>query len=143
MSFLGRAIAGGLAGGIMTGSLGGAAGGAAMGGLGWGTLNKFGGGLGAAGYMRKGLNMGVRGMKSARNWAIGGALRNAGGRAGVAFGFGADAAQLGMRGLGTASSFIGRNALRTNRVAGYAAGALGVGSAAYIGSSVLSSNRGY
>jgi hypothetical protein len=44
-------------------------------------------------------------------------------------------------GLSRANRFIGNNVAAVNKYGGYAAGALGVASAGYIGSSVLSSNR--
>ena len=135
----GRALAGGLAGGIMSGDWGGAAGGAAVGAVGWGALNKLGGGLNVARDMGNQLGALGRGVRKGQSFLNKGAFdMTVGGAARGYAGMGLGAAS---RGLKSAQSFIGRNALATNRYAGYAMGAAGVGAGAYIGSSVLRSNR--
>ena len=42
-----------------------------------------------------------------------------------------------------ASALIGNNMAKTNKYAGYAMASMGASAGAYIGSTVLSSNRGY
>jgi hypothetical protein len=141
MSLMTRALLGGAAGGMLTGTLGGVAGGAAAGTLGWGTMNKFGAGLGASKYMRRGLGAASRGMA----WGS----RKLGNKAwdltvgGAAAGYGRNALNSMRGGLVGARRFMGANAVATNRYAGMAMGALGTAAGAYIGSSVLRSNRGY
>lgn len=140
-NMFGGAMIGGLAGGLMTGDTGGIIGGAAMG-VGAGRVNKLGAGLGLGGLAARGMRSASRGLRAGRNRLISGAVSSAGGKMGVAFGYGADVAQLGMMGARGASRFIGRNAITANKYAGYGMAAMGVGAGAYIGSTVLNSNRG-
>jgi hypothetical protein len=130
------AIGGGL-GYMNTGDLGGIAGGAAAG----AAFGMF--GLPAG---RKYLG-GLLGRRSPAGMAAAGLERA--GRGALSLGWGSNSSTL-MRGatrafggLNTAAGFIGRNATMVNKVGGYGLAALGMGASAHIGSSVISSNRGY
>lgn len=140
-SFLRRAAIGGLAGGVMTGNLGGAAGGAAVGAGGWGMLSKMGGGT--ARGIQRGLGMGVRAAQAGSRWGAKGYYSSIAGPRALAGGSAFRASNAIGMGFSNASKFIGRNAATTNKIGGAAMGAIGVGSGAYIGSSVMSSNRGF
>jgi len=138
--FLGRSAAGAALGAFMGGDqgqsrLGGAIGGAAMGGFGvWAgrkALRRFGGisgissrGLGHfAGWNDRFLT------KSARMGTVGNYMRSAGDRIGG--------------GMSQTALWIGKNSNGINKYGGAALAALGVASAAHIGSSVMGSNNGY
>jgi hypothetical protein len=141
MTILSRALIGGVAGGLMTGDWGGVAGGAAIATAGWGALNKFGAGLGASRAINKGFSMANKAM-------IGGYRRLGMGAfdmtvAGTARGHGMNALNAMRGGIGSARKFMGRNSVATNRYAGMAMASMGVGAGAYIGSTVLKSNRRY
>lgn len=138
-----RALAGGAAGGMMTGSWGGVAGGAAVAGLGGGMMSRYGRGLNFAGGVEKGLGAGILGA------SIGAGSRGLGRWSNKLSGVGL-AANMGSRGLTGigrgligARNFIGRKSVATNKIGGYAMASMGAGAGAYIGSTVLSSNRGY
>lgn len=135
-SMLKRALIGGAAGGAMTGDWGGVAGGAAAAGAGWGLMSRLG-----PNYLAKGANRAASGMTRLGNMAsrgawdltVGGAARGWGSRG--LYGIGS--------GLRTAGHRLGQSTTMTNKWAGRAMAGMGVASAAYIGSSVLPSNRGY
>ena len=147
MSMLGRfalrALAGGAAGGIMTGNWGGVAGGAAVAGLGGGMMSRYGRGLNFAGGIGRGLGFGSR-MAS-----IGAISRNFGKiDTGLSrMGLGTNITSKGFtkigQGLSSARGFVGSKSIVTNKIGGYAMASMGAGAGAYIGSTVLSSNRGY
>lgn len=82
-----------------------------------------------------------RGGARASNWMLGKTTGSFGRDLGLTMGsMGAD----GLRSLGRRSaSLIGRNKAAINKYGSYSMAALGVGAGAYIGSSALSSNRGY
>jgi hypothetical protein len=134
-SMIGGAVAGGLVG----------AGGAMLANKAMRGLGNIGNRLGIARMARSGLGMGVKAARSARIGMTGIAAnqvaRGSVGRLGVAAGYGADA----MRAFGGAAAasrrYIGQNASTINKYGGYAVAGIGAASAAYIGSSVLNSNR--
>jgi len=139
------AAAGGLygasGGGGMTGAIGGAVGGGLMGGAGVAMGAKFLGKRGGvAGFASRGYGLGVRGLTSAdafmgsRAGRVGSMYRRA-----MPF----NRASRVAGGLEAGGAFIGRNAATINKYGGMAMGAIGTAAAAHIGSSVLSSNRGY
>jgi len=128
MSFFGRAIGGGIAGGLLTGDLGGIAGGAAAGGLGGWAIGK------TLADRTTGMFTGGMGM-------IGDAALRATSTIGKRGAF--NAARRMDRGITRAASFLGKNQLTTNKVGGAAMTALGTGAGIHIGSSVLASNRRY
>lgn len=145
-SFLKRAALGGAA-GYALGGWGGAAGGAAAAGFGWGGMKNMSNKYGAAGRLGKGLGYASEGASFlagkglAASFTRGGSDFARGMRAGGEY---LRQGAVGARtGINTASSFIGRNAATTNKIAGYGMAAMGVGTSAYIGSSIMSSNRGY
>ena len=113
---------------------GGAIGGALMGGFGAVGMRKLAGGRTIAGMAQTGLGYGIRGLG-----ITGGALAG-GGRFSRGM---ANIAGLGIGGMFNARNWLGRNAAITNKVGGITLGAIGVASAAHMGSSVLSSNRGF
>jgi hypothetical protein len=134
-NMFGRMALGAAGGYALTGNMGGAIGGAA-GGFAFPAMSKFGGGLGFAGGAGKGLGMLSRGIGRGRGYMegrIGGPLATYGAR-GLGF---------AQRGIGTARGFLGGNALAVNKWAGRGMATLGAASGAYIGSSVIGSNRGY
>jgi hypothetical protein len=139
--FAGRALMGGAGGGIMTGDWGGAAGGAAIAGFGGGALARYGGGFNIAGGMRSGIQALRRGSVGLERAAWGGFERRGASWLGNAMGRTALASNYARGSLGMARSFIGRNSAMTNRIGGYTLASLGVGAGAYIGSTVLNSNR--
>ena len=136
------AIAGGISGGMSdNGSiLGGAIGGAAVGAaLTRGNIARL-GNLSTRG-MQAGLGYGAKGAGALRG-AMPKLLSNRGyGNAAVGYGM----AGLGAagRGMNRAAGYIKRNSISANKYGGATLAGLGMGSAAMIGSSVLSSNRGY
>jgi len=145
----GRAVAGGAAGGAMGlantgdmgGFLGGAAAGAGIGAFGGGLANRFAGGRTVAGMAQRGLGAGRRGVQRGRS-AMSGLLSNSGmGNAAVGFG------QAGMGGIGRGMNrlrgLVSRNSVAVNKWGGRALMGAGVASGAYIGSSMLGSNRGF
>lgn len=139
-SIFGR-MAGGAAGGYaLTGDWGGAAGGAGAA-LGFGSMSRFAGGLGPAGYIKRGLDRASRGLGFASNWA--GKKVSLSSAGGIASAYGRDAFSAMSSGFSRAGGFMGRKALTTNTYAGHAFAAMGVGTGAMIGSSILNSNRGY
>ena len=132
--FFNRAFKGAAAGGVVggmnsdwgwQGMAGGAAAGAAFGAFGAPKV----GGINYAGGMRRGL-------QAARRGTVG--LERAGRSIPLAIG-----ANRARGALGTARTAIGQNAVSVNKYGGRAAAALGVGSAALMGSSLVNSNRGY
>jgi hypothetical protein len=153
MGILANAGIGMLAGGAIGGAGNnwrweGMAGGAALGGVGlavggWG-LNRMGG---VSRLASRGMEYARGGVAYAQSGLAGIAQRQLNSNGlniwGQAAGYGA----LGMRGAGmglaSVHSFIGNNSTAINKYGGYALGAMGVASAANIGSSILSSNRGY
>jgi len=145
MGLLGKAVAGGLGGYMMTGDWGGAAAGAAMG-LGYRQMaaygNKMTGKYGAS-SMRKGLGLMGRGVKKLEGAAWSGFEKYGGSAAGNALGHTALFANSARGGLASARSAIGQGSVKVNKFGGHALAAAGVGSAAMLGSSVLQSNRGY
>ena len=150
---LGGAAIGGLygasGGGGMHGAIGGAVMGGAMGGAGFRAASRFGArrGWSIAGAGRAGLGYGMRGAKWGRGKmqgiAAGSLVSGNVGVGGVAAGYGADMLRGASYGMAGARGFLGRNASAVNKYGGYAMGAIGTAAAAHIGSSVLSSNRGY
>jgi len=120
--------------GDVTGTLSGAAFGAAAGVVGGGAMAHYGGpariarrGMGAIGRRAKGRQAALGGL---------GVMTKNQGRAYEGLGK--------MRGyMGTGASFIGQNRVNVNKWGGRAIGALGIGSAAHIGSSMIGSNNGY
>lgn len=146
MSLLSKALIGGAVGGAMSGDWGGVAGGAATSTLGWGALSRYGKGLGAAGAIKKGLGYGIKygmkGRRAANTQALGSALR--GNMYGArAAGYASDAMSMGITGMAAGRKYLGGKSLATNKWAGRSMAAMGVGAGAYIGSTVLRSNRGY
>jgi hypothetical protein len=138
-SMFGRAAVGAMAGYGLTGDWGGAAAGAGMAGVGWGMMSKFGNGLGASKYAQRGVGLLGRGASLMQK----GGMQMFGTRLGR---MGMPTISAGMaaeRGLGKLGGFLGKHALATNRYAGYAMAGMGVGASAYIGSSIINSNRGY
>ena len=149
MGMLRKAGLGAAAGGIMGGmsdngsALGGAIGGAAAGlAMTKGNMSRLGGlGGGASSIAQKGLGYGATGAGMLRG-GLPKLLSNSGyGNAAVGFGMaGAGAAS---RGMSRAASYIGNKSININRYGARALAGLGAGSAAMIGSSIMSSNRGY
>ena len=135
--------AGGAAVGLYnTGSLSGMMGGAGAGALMGGYASRLTGNRGVAHLARKATGYGMRAARAGARMGARG-YYGAGGAAGYLGGgslFRASAAA--GRGLTAANRFIGSNVSAINKYGGYAAGAIGVASAGYIGSSVLSSNKG-
>ena len=148
MKLFGRMLAGGAAGGIMGGmdggwggALGGAAGGAAVGGFGNWAARRLAGGRTISGMARGGLG---------KIGGLGQRMTNTGfgmlGSGGIRSNIGAGMAFAGQRLPGFAkgaSSLIGQNSISVNKWGGRALMGAGVASAASIGSSIMSSNRGY
>jgi len=91
---------------------------------------------------QKGLGYGARGARGLANYGAGMVVRNSG----MASNLGSTmfkAGSLGQQGFGAASAFMGGpGGIATNKYGGMALAALGLGSSAYIGSSMLSSNQG-
>jgi len=147
MGFFGRTIAGGLAGGALgfanTGDLNGVAAGAAAGagaGAFGGMLARgLSGGATVAGFGQRALGFGMRGANRVRQAAKARMGNLSAG--GAAASYINDAMRSTGKGLFGARQWIGNNAVAVNKWGGRALMGLGVGSAAYIGSSVLSSNR--
>lgn len=154
-SMTGRAVDGAALGALMgsdkgwRGALEGAAiggGVAAFGGKAAGWLGRRYGISSIAGGMAGGLRHGARafgraGAKiatAASNRAVAGNLNRL--QANMSS-FGVNSATSAAKGFNTASRFIGRNRQTINKYGGVAFGAIGVASAAHIGSSVLASNR--
>jgi hypothetical protein len=150
---LGMAAGGGALGYMNTGDLGGIAGGAAGGAL----FGAVGFPMGRNFLARRGKLAGLagRGAGFLERGALGAASR-AGGYAqrygpmtGVATRGGIAANRVqgwagrAATGLAMGGEFIGRNAVMTNKIGGGALAALGLGASAHIGSSVISSNRGF
>jgi hypothetical protein len=148
-SMAGRAGVGAIAGGglgyLNTGDIGGVIGGAAAGagmgaGLPWmrGQAGRLGTISGRIGQGLGGMNRGARAMS---NYGAG-LARGTGITSNLGFGMlrGGITAQ---RGLSAASGFIGNNAVAVNKWGGRGLAAAGFGSAAYMGSSMIGSNRGY
>jgi hypothetical protein len=137
-NMFGRMAIGAAGGYALTGSWGGAAGGAA-GGFAFPTMAKFAGGLNAGGILsgaanrlgslagRAAVGIGRRGWDSKLSYAA----------------YGRQGLSMAASGLWRAGGFMGRNAVAANKYAGYAVAGLGAASGAYIGNSVISSNRGY
>ena len=127
---VGGAVYGGITSGGDFGNMaGGAIGGALMGGIGGHyakrmMANKSGAGMLAAGMERVG-------------WGIPAAAAKTGSRRVF------NAAMRAKTGMTTAAGYIGRNAVSINKWGGRGAMAAGVASGAYIGSSMVNSNRGY
>ena len=152
MGIFNRALIGGLAGGLMTGDLGGLAGGAAMGIGGWSMAQRLGSkmGGGTTNALRGALSGAERLVTRANTaassrWASSAGLGVATRGASV-MGRASQFGTMANRGIRSASNFIGRNSITTNKIGGYAMGAAGIGAGAYLGSSVLRSNqrqRGY
>ena len=124
--------------GAMGGAVGGAAFGAAMPFAGRALSNRFGS---ISGNLQRGLGAGMRGSRSLANYGAGMA-RGAGISSNAGFGM-LRAGNLGQRGMGAASSFIGKNSVSVNKYGGMGLAALGLGASAHIGSSVIGSNRGF
>jgi len=144
------AAAGGALGLMNTGDLGGMAGGAAMGaaaaGIGIPAVSRMASnrGLSFAGAAGSGLGFLGRGAAKMRGAGIG--MMGRGGRIGSNVGLGMSAAgRLGVSGATAGISALGRPgvSIAVNKWGGRGLAAMGVGSAAYIGSSVIGSNRGY
>ncbi len=140
-------MAGGLYGGAGGGGWEGAAGGAAAGGLaggyGFSTARKMARGAGfTAGKLGKGVTR-----RNVAGMFAGGVERGARGITAAASTLGNRTIfdqTMKMRGVADkAAGFIGKNAVGINKYGGVALGVMGTASAAHIGSSVLSSNRGY
>ena len=149
MPFFARTLYGGLAGAglgfINEGDLGGIAGGAAMGALAggagiWGARRLMGNRT-LAGLAQTGF--GAVGRGAGRMYRRGFGMMEGGAFAGNIGAGMSMVGQLGMRGAATGAGFIGQNATLVNKWGGKALAGLGVGSSAYIGSTVMASNRGY
>lgn len=127
------AIAGGGIGYMSDGDLGGIAGGAAAGAaagsFGLGYARKLAANRSVSSMARSGLGKAGKGATSAAarwdNRTI------------------SKAANVARSDMNTASEFIGKNSTWVNKYGGKALGAAGIGSSALIGSSLISSNRGY
>lgn len=135
-TFAGRAAMGGIAGGITTGSWGGVAGGAAAAGAGWGAMTKY-----APRLAGRGANIASRAMYGLGNKLGRGAFDMT--VKGAAKGWGREGAYGLGRGLMSAGNRLGQAGTMTNKWGGRALAGMGVASGAMIGSSILSSNRGY
>jgi hypothetical protein len=125
--------------GDMGGVLGGAAAGAAFGGIGTNMLRN----ANYAGMIGKGSNAIVRGGAMAAGKLGMGVSRFSNPMVKKGFATASRGARAFTGAAMQARSFMGRRAIATNEWGGRAAVAAGMGSAAYIGSSVMSSNRGY
>lgn len=160
MGFFGRTIGGALAGGVVgsmmgnsnMSTFGGMAAGAAFGGMGIKRLNplasRLGNKMNISGMTQRGLNYGSKAFGRAGTRIASSVSNRA--AAGTLTGFGAKMGTMGMNysatsalGLNKATRFIRKNSSAVNKYGGYAMGAIGTAAAAHIGSSVLSSNRGY
>lgn len=136
MGWIGRAVAGGIAGGVIGGMNGGwagagvgAAAGVGIGSFGGAVTKRLAGGRTITGGMTSALGMagdlGLRGTSRMGNRSIFNAA-------------------MGMdRGLTRAASFLGTNQVAVNKWGGRALMGAGIASSAYIGSSIVNSNRGY
>lgn len=121
--------------GDLGGVMGGAIGGAAAGGFGGGYMSS----LAKRGTFSNLAGRGMQGISGLATKARPFVRSN-----GNIFGSAGVRAVAGINRLGTSGAgFIGNNAVAVNKWGGRAASAAGIGAAAYIGSSVIGSNRGY
>ena len=150
---LGGAAAGGLIGGMNTGDLGGFVGGAAAGAAFGAGAPFLGGQLGRLGTVAGagwgGASLAANAMRSGSLGLRRGLYKL--GKGGTGFDrftskLGDKAAIYGLRGSAQASraaGYIGDKAIAVNKYGGQGLAALGLGASAYIGSSMIGSNRGY
>lgn len=135
-SMLSRAAAGAGAGAVIGGMNGGWSGagagaiaGAGIAGFGGMAAKRFGGGRTVTGMMTSGLGrLGDAGMRATSTIGNRGLF---------------NAARTADRGLARAAMYLGQNQVSVNKWGGRALMGAGVASGAYIGSSILGSNRGY
>lgn len=150
-SFLGGSMRGALGGaavgGLMSGDMGGVIGGAVGGGLMGGMGNRYAAqalrGVDASKIVGGAAGMATRGMSMASKYAYKGAGMRLGKSGYGAAMMGAQTITRGRNAMANGAQWIGNNSVKTNKFAGKAAAAAGIGAGAYIGASAISSNRGY
>lgn len=143
-SYLGRAAMGAAAGGILggassgswSGAFGGALAGGAAAGTGWGAMSKYG-----PRALGRGARMAGRGLERLGGRLSSGAFDMS--VLGAAKGWGQMGLNRAASGMRNAASLLGNSKTMTNKWGGRVMAGIGVGSAAMLGSSVISSNRGY